>query len=113
MQRLLQTVVVILALAVPMQARAITPDVKRALLCIHRHEAAWTNPGLTWDGRRSKYYGGLQMDKEFQRRWGLVFYRRWGTANKWPVWAQLETGARAVRVISYSPWPQTRKPCHV
>jgi hypothetical protein len=27
-------------------------------LCVHRHEASWTNPGITWDGRRSKYYGG-------------------------------------------------------
>ena len=30
------------------------------------------------------------MDVSFERRYGGEFVRRWGTADNWPVWAQLQ-----------------------
>lgn len=54
------------------------------------------------------------MDLGFQTRYGPVFYRRWGTADLWPVWAQLLTGTRAVRALdSYGSWPLTRLRCGI
>ena len=54
------------------------------------------------------YYGGLQMDLAFQRAHGWDFYRRWGTADSWPVWAQLVTAERAYRTRGFQPWPTAR-----
>ncbi len=57
--------------------------------CIHEHEGAWdANTG-------NGYYGGLQMTTWFQQHYGSEFWRRWGTADKWPVWAQLTAAERA------------------
>jgi len=58
--------------------------------CIHRHEGAWNDPN-------PPYWGGLQMTRWFQQTYGPEFYRRWGTADRWPVWAQLVTAERAWR----------------
>lgn len=33
----------------------------RDALCVHQHEAAWNNDGVTWDGHPSPYHGGLQF----------------------------------------------------
>jgi hypothetical protein len=81
---------------------------ERALLCIHAHEGRW-------DGRDfatgSTYFGGLQMDHDFQRAYGAVFYRAWGTADRWPVSAQLATGMVAyLSGRGFGPWP-TRTKC--
>ena len=57
--------------------------------CIHEHEGAWNSN--TGNG----YYGGLQMTRWFQQTYGPEFYRRWGLAHRWPVWAQLEAAERA------------------
>lgn len=75
-----------------------------ALLCIHKYEGAWNDPN-------SPYWGGLQMDMNFQQAYGSEFLSRWGTADHWPVWAQLQAGARAVKVRGYSPWPNTARLC--
>jgi hypothetical protein len=78
----------------------------QALLCIHRYEGAWTSN--TGNG----YYGGLQMDYGFMRNYGPEFVRRWGTADNWPVWAQLEAAARAHQSgRGFSPWPNTARAC--
>ena len=77
-----------------------------ALLCIHRYEGAWNDPN-------SPYWGGLQMDMNFQQSYGSEFLHRWGTADNWPVWAQLQAGARAVAVRGFGPWPITRHSCGV
>ena len=54
------------------------------------------------------------MDLGFQTTYGRVFYDRWDTADNWPVWAQLLTATRAVRILdSYGSWPQTRIPCGI
>ena len=85
-------------------ARSAHPTIVRNLLCIHRHEGTWDDPG--WP-----YWGGLQMDRNFMRAYGLRFYRRWGTADHWPRWAQIEAGVRGVLARGYSPWPNTARIC--
>jgi Transglycosylase-like domain len=73
--------------------------------CIHEHEGAWdSNTG-------NGYYGGLQMDIDFQLAHGRQFYERWGTADKWPVWAQLAAAEDAYRTRGFGPWPNTAAAC--
>jgi hypothetical protein len=77
-----------------------------AFLCIHRYEGAWTSN--TGNG----YYGGLQMNVGFMRHYAPEFVHRWGTADRWPVWAQLETARRAhISGLGFSPWPNTARAC--
>ena len=97
------------ALAVARHAQA-RPDIPaglgRAFLCIHRFEAAWN--ANTGNG----YYGGLQMDLPFQSRYGARYLGRYGTADRWPVWAQLEVAVRAYRSgRGFWPWPNTARAC--
>ena len=77
-----------------------------AFLCIHRHEGPWdSNSG-------NGYYGGLQMDLAFQGLYGAEFLHRWGTAEAWPAWAQLQTAIRAYRSgRGFGPWPSTARAC--
>ena len=77
-----------------------------ALLCIHHYEGGWdANTG-------NGYYGGLQMDLGFQRLYGGDYFRRWGTADRWPPWAQLEAAARAYQAgRGFAPWPSTARAC--
>jgi hypothetical protein len=77
-----------------------------AFLCIHRYEGAWdANTG-------NGYYGGLQMDVGFQSLYGSEYVQRWGTADNWPAWAQLEAAVRAYRSgRGFSPWPSTARAC--
>jgi hypothetical protein len=86
---------------VPASARLMS-----AFRCIHRFEGAWTsNSG-------NGYYGGLQMDGAFMRTYGRDFLRRWGTADRWPAWAQIETAARAHRSgRGFWPWPNSARAC--
>ena len=68
----------------------------------------------SWTDHNAPQWGGLQMDYGFQTHWGDVFYRRWGTADNWPVWAQLLTATQAVRHLhSYHSWPETRLRCGI
>lgn len=77
-----------------------------AFACIHRYEAAWT--ANTGNG----YYGGLQMDYGFMNRYGAAYLRRWGTADHWPSWAQVEVSVRAYRAgRGFWPWPNTAHVC--
>lgn len=77
-----------------------------AFLCIHRYEAGWS--ANTGNG----YYGGLQMDSSFMSRYGADFLRRFGTADRWPAWAQVEVGVRAYRSgRGFWPWPNTARIC--
>ena len=80
------------------------PRIVHNLLCIHRWEGSWKDPN--WP-----YWGGLQMDRNFMRAYGPRFYRRWGTANNWPVWAQLVAGVRGVLARGYEPWPNSARFC--
>jgi hypothetical protein len=74
--------------------------------CIHGYEgAADANTG-------NGYYGGLQMDLGFQQTYGPEFLARYGTADHWPVSAQV-TAARRARDSGrgYGPWPNTARWC--
>jgi hypothetical protein len=74
--------------------------------CIHRGEGAWSSN--TGNG----YYGGLQMDLQFQRSHGWDFLRLWGTADRWPLWAQLRAAERAYWAgRGFHPWPNTARAC--
>ncbi len=85
---------------------AVPVSLRRAFLCIHRYEGSWTAD--TGNG----YYGGLQMDVSFQRRYGGDFAARWGTADNWPAWAQLEAAVRAYRSgRGFWPWPNSARVC--
>jgi hypothetical protein len=89
----------------------------RGLLCIHHYEGSWSDPG-------SPYWGGLQMDLSFQQAYGWIrvdkhtshehriyFLKKWGTANNWPVWAQLVAGIHAYFSRGFEPWPNTARLC--
>jgi hypothetical protein len=85
---------------------AIPPSLRGAFMCIHRYEGAWSSN--TGNG----YYGGLQMDLAFQSLYGGDFLDRWGTADNWPAWAQLEAAVRAYRSgRGFGPWPNTARAC--
>jgi hypothetical protein len=75
-------------------------------MCIHHYEGHWT--ANTGNG----YYGGLQMDLAFQQRYGAEYLARFGTADAWPVWAQLEVAGRAYGSgRGFAPWPNTARAC--
>lgn len=74
--------------------------------CIHGYEGAWNSN--TGNG----YYGGLQMDWGFMRTYGSEFIARWGSADNWPVWAQITAAERAYSSgRGYTPWPNTARAC--
>jgi hypothetical protein len=90
-------------------------SIVRGLLCIHHYEGSWADDG-------APYWGGLQMDKSFQKTYGWFrtgkhkehkwyFVDRWGTADKWPVWAQLVAGIHAYFSRGWNPWPNTARSC--
>jgi hypothetical protein len=94
-------------LQVLQRARRPLPRVlSSAFLCIHRYEGAWdSNTG-------NGYYGGLQMDRRFQSLYGAEYVAKWGTADNWPAWAQLQAAVRAYRAgRGFYPWPNTARAC--
>jgi len=72
--------------------------------CVHSREGRWNDPG-------SPYYGGLQFDLNYQRAYGREHLRRWGTADRWPIWAQLVAAERGWRERGWHPWPNTARAC--
>jgi len=77
----------------------------RAWMCIHRHEGAWNDP-------HAPYYGGLQMDIQFQRLYGGELLRRKGTADNWTPIEQIWVAERAYRSgRGFYPWPNTARYC--
>ena len=86
--------------------RATHPRRLAAWLCIHRHEGPWT--ARTGNG----YYGGLQMDLQFQRTYGADLMRHKGTANRWTPLEQIWVAERAYRSgRGFYPWPNTARSC--
>jgi len=52
------------------------------------------------------------MDLTFQGSYGAEFLRRWGTADNWPAWAQLQAAVRAYQSgRGFYPWPNTAQAC--
>jgi hypothetical protein len=95
------------ALRVAAHSHPALPDaLVSAFGCIHSYEGGWSSN--TGNG----YYGGLQMDVAFQRLYGAEFLRRWGTADNWPAWAQLEAAIAAYRSgRGFWPWPNSARLC--
>jgi hypothetical protein len=73
-------------------------------LCIHRYEGAWNDSG-------SPYWGGLQMDIEFQASYGNGLLSSKGTADHWTPLEQMWAAERAWRVRGFNPWPNTARYC--
>ena len=92
------------------ERRAMTPPRQKQWLCIHRHER---NPQQGWRTRTGNgYYGGLQMDIEFQRIYGADLLRRKGTADRWSPIEQIWVAERAYRSgRGFHPWPNTARSC--
>jgi hypothetical protein len=84
---------------------AFHPPHARAWACIHRYEAAWTDPN-------PPYYGGLQMDLGFQRTYGGGLFARKGTADHWTALEQMWVAEKALRAgRGFYPWPNTARVC--
>jgi hypothetical protein len=85
--------------------RAKHPPRHRQWLCIHRYEGGWR----LIDG---PYYGGLQMNMEFQRTYGAELLARKGTADRWTPLEQIWVAERAYRSgLGFQPWPNTARMC--
>jgi hypothetical protein len=92
-------------LAARTRRRAQNPPHRRQWLCIHRFEGAWRDPD-------PPYYGGLQMDVQFQRTYGAAIFRRKGTADHWTPLEQMWAAERAHRSgRGFYPWPNTARYC--
>jgi hypothetical protein len=90
--------------AVRARAHALNPPHKRQWLCIHRYEGAWTDPD-------APYYGGLQMDREFQAMYGARLLHTKGTADHWSPLEQMWVAERAYKTRGFWPWPNTARAC--
>jgi hypothetical protein len=90
--------------------QAQNPPHRSAWMCIHRFER---HPAQGWATRTGNgYYGGLQMDLDFQRTYGRELLRRKGTANNWKPYEQMWVAERAHRSgRGFYPWPNTARFC--
>jgi len=78
---------------------------KSAWLCIHRYEGSWSDSG-------DPYWGGLQMDRGFMRRYAPRLLFRRGLANQWTPLEQMWVAERAHRSgRGFYPWPNTARYC--
>ena len=76
-------------------------------MCIASHES-----GARWDiATGNGYYGGLQMDRQFQQTYAPRLYRAKGTADRWNAAEQIRAAARAVESRGFTPWPNTARMC--
>jgi hypothetical protein len=92
------------------ERQAANPPHRAQWLCIHRYER---DPAQGWRTRTGNgYYGGLQMDLDFQRAYGPELLRRKGTANNWTAVEQMWVAERAHRSgRGFYPWPNTARYC--
>jgi hypothetical protein len=74
--------------------------------CIHRFEGSWQDSG-------DPYWGGLQMDTQFQGHYGRDMIRAYGGyANRWHPYDQIIVAQRAYNAgRGYGPWPNTAAYC--
>ena len=76
-------------------------------MCIAGHESH-----ATWDASTGNgYYGGLQMDRDFQRTYSPRLYASKGTADNWTAEEQMLTAERALPSRGFTPWPNTARMC--
>ena len=77
-----------------------------AFLCVHSHEAK------TWDANTGNgYFGGLQMDLQFQRTYAPDLLREKGTADHWSPGEQIAVAIEAHASRGFWPWPNTARAC--
>jgi hypothetical protein len=59
------------------------------------------------------YWGGLQMDVEFQHTYGedMIRLHHGGLANTWTAAEQITVANRAWQTRGYQPWPNTSRMC--
>jgi hypothetical protein len=90
--------------------RAARPPHRRAWTCIKRYES---HPHQGWaTSTGNGFYGGLQMDLGFQRRYGRFLLRRKGTADRWSPIEQMWVAERAHRAgRGFYPWPNSAWAC--
>ncbi len=86
------------------RTQAHRPPHQSQWVCIHRYEGSWTDAD-------APYYGGLQMDVEFQRTYAIQLYRAKGTADHWTPLEQMWAAERAYRTRGFWPWPTTARYC--
>jgi hypothetical protein len=74
--------------------------------CIHRFEGSWKDSG-------DPFWGGLQMDRQFQQTYGTDMLRAYGGyADRWHPYDQMIVAERARRSgRGYYPWPNTARYC--
>ncbi len=89
------------------RARSSHPPHLDQWLCIHSHEAGWTNH----DTGRNGHYGGLQMSFDFMHGYGPELYAAKGTADHWSPLEQMWVAERAWAVRGFNPWPETARMC--
>jgi hypothetical protein len=92
------------------ERRATNPPHRSQWLCIHRFER---HPAQGWSTRTGNgFYGGLQMNISFQRRYGGYLLRTKGTADRWSPLEQMWVAERAHRSgRGFYPWPNTARTC--
>jgi hypothetical protein len=83
--------------------------------CIARFESLrhWDMSPSTEPSSGGAYWGGLQMDVEFQETYGSDMIRRHhgGLANTWTAPEQITVANRAWKTRGYNPWPNTARSC--
>ena len=103
--RLAATVTAVVALVVTTEAHAKPPNWwVRDALCVHHYEGAWNDSG-------APYYGGLQMDWNFQHTYGGWILRHHGTADHWRPVTQILVAYRGWKDRGWNPWPKTARLC--
>lgn len=72
-------------------------------LCIHSHEASWTDGG-------GPYYGGIQFGLNEWRRFGMPYTGKALAGEATPL-EQIWSGERYWRLSGFHPWPNTAREC--
>jgi hypothetical protein len=89
--------------------RALRPPNRQGWLCIFRYER---NPAQGWRTHTGNgFYGGLQMNLGFQRRYGRWLLVRKGLAHRWTPIEQIWVAERGRRVQGWYAWPHTARAC--
>jgi hypothetical protein len=91
------------------RTRALRPPNRDLWLCIYRYEHDPTQGWRTYTG--NGFYGGLQLDLTFQRRYGLWLLRKKGPAHRWTAIEQIWVAERGRRVQGWYAWPNAASAC--
>jgi hypothetical protein len=83
--------------------------------CIARYESntTWTMSPSSEPSSGGAYWGGLQMDVDFQHTYGpdMLARHHGGLANTWTEAEQVVVANRAWQTRGFQPWPNTARAC--